>query len=66
MAKTLLQELRRESKITQQQLAEKLDVKRSTIAGWETDARQIDFGMLIKICDFFDVSIDYFLKRKDY
>jgi len=66
MPKTRLQELRIEKGISQAKLGKVLGVKDSTVWGWEQDYRQMDFDMLIKVCDFFNVSTDYFLKRKDY
>jgi transcriptional regulator with XRE-family HTH domain len=61
-----LKELRLEKKLLQSQLATELNVDRTTIIKWESGQNQTDFATLIKIADFFDVSIDYLLGRKDY
>lgn len=58
-----LKELRKTRKLTQPQLAEKLNVGKSTVAMWETGDREPDYNMLQKIADFFNVSIDYLLGR---
>ncbi len=56
-----LKNLRESRNITQEELAEYLQVSRPTIAGYETKSRQPDFERLEKISQFFDVSIDYLL-----
>lgn len=58
--------LRTENSLTRAQLAEKLNVSVRLISYWENGQRECDFDMLIKIADFFSVSIDYLLGRKDY
>ena len=42
-----------------------LGVSRSTIAGYETKGREPDVHMLITMADFYDVSMDYLVGRKD-
>ena len=58
--------LRMENSLTRAQLAEKLNVSVRLISYWENGQRECDFDMLIKIADFFSVSLDYLLGRKDY
>ena len=53
-----LKNLRESQNITQEQLADYLQVSRPTIAGYETKSRQPDFERLEKISQFFHVSID--------
>ncbi|MBP3447714.1 MAG: helix-turn-helix domain-containing protein [Clostridia bacterium] len=53
--------LRKEKGISQQKLADKLGVSRSTIAMWETGQSQPDNDMLKKLSEIFSVSIDYLL-----
>ena len=60
-----LKELRKERKISQQKLADHLDVARSTVAMWEVGPNQPDSEMLLRIADYFDVTIDYLLGRSD-
>ncbi len=58
-----IKELRTEKDIFQQQLADKLGVSKSTVAMWETNKREPDIGILNKLADFFNCSIDYLLER---
>ena len=52
-----LKSLRKEKELTQEQLAEKLNVSGRTVSRWETGSNMPDIGMLVEIADFFDVSI---------
>ena len=54
---SFLKELRKEKKLTQENLAEQLNVSARTISRWETGSNMPDIGMLIEIADFYDVSI---------
>lgn len=58
-----LRELRKEKGISQLKLAMDLSVNQNTISRYETGEREADYKMLIKIADYFDVSIDYLLER---
>lgn len=57
--------LRNKKNITQEHLANALGIARATIAMYETDKREPDNTNLKKIADFFGVSIDYLLGRKN-
>ena len=59
----ILKQLRQERGITQNKLAEKLGLSRSTIAMYETNASEPDLETLNSIASFFNVSIDYLLER---
>jgi transcriptional regulator with XRE-family HTH domain len=52
-----LKELRKEKDLTQEQLAEKLNVSGRTVSRWETGSNMPDISLLIEIADFYDVSI---------
>lgn len=52
-----LKELRNEKKLTQEQMAEWLNVSGRTISRWETGSNMPDIGMLVEMTEFFDVSI---------
>lgn len=54
---SFLRELCKEQRITQEDLAEKLNVSSRTISRWETGSNMPDISLLIEIADFFDVSI---------
>lgn len=49
-------------KLTQQQVAEKLNVTRSTISNWETGRTYPDLTSLLRISELFEVTVDQLLK----
>ena len=57
-----LKALRKSRGMTQEQLADFLNLSRSTIAGYESRNRQPDFEHLVIIAEFFHVTIDYLLR----
>ncbi|MDU4479903.1 helix-turn-helix transcriptional regulator [Clostridium sp.] len=58
--------LRKELKLTQYQLAEKLGFSRGQIGNYEQGTREPDQETLLKISNFFDVSLDYLLGKTEY
>lgn len=54
-------ELRKKSGLSQEELAEKLDVSRQAISRWESGATAPDAENLIKLSKIFNVSTDYLL-----
>lgn len=60
-----LKELRKNRKISQLKLAMDLQLNQNVISRYETGVREADYSTLIKIADYFDVSIDYLLGRTD-
>ena len=60
-----LKELRKQNKLTQQQLAEMLGVTQAALSGWENEKFGIDNGSLLKCAKIFDVSVDYLLGRQE-
>jgi transcriptional regulator with XRE-family HTH domain len=40
-------------------------MNQNTISRYETGAREADYATLIRIADYFNVSIDYLLERTD-
>ncbi len=60
-----LKELRKQKKISQIKLAMDLNISQNTISRYETGEREADYQTLIKIADYFDVSLDYLLERTD-
>ena len=61
-----LKDLRREKNLTQQQLANKLNVSGNTVHGWETDKQEPSMTMLLKLSSIFNVSLDYLFGKSDY
>lgn len=60
-----LKELREERGLSQMAAGTALGVSRSIIAGYETKGREPDVHMLITMADFYNVSMDYLVGRKD-
>ncbi|MBR5263524.1 MAG: helix-turn-helix transcriptional regulator [Clostridia bacterium] len=60
-----LKQLRTARGVSQVRLAMGLSVSQHTISRYETGEREADYAMLIRIADYFDVSIDYLLERTD-
>ena len=60
-----LKELRKQHNISQLKLAIDLQLNQNAISRYETGVREADYSTLIKIADYFDVSIDYLLERTD-
>ena len=52
--------LRKARKLTQQEAAEKLNIKRSTISNYEIDRRAPSINELKRIAEFYGVGLDYF------
>lgn len=60
-----LKTLRKSFNITQAQLAETLNERRATLSNYENKNVYPGFNMLIKLADFFHVSVDYLTGRTD-
>ena len=58
-----LKDLRKAENLTQKQLAEKLQIARVNYTRYETDAVRPDYETLIKIANFYDVSLDEIFDR---
>ncbi len=58
-----LKELRNQKGISQLKLALALNTNQNTISRYETGEREPGINELIKIADYFNVSIDYLLER---
>lgn len=61
-----IKELRVAQGLSQRQLGEKLDVCNQTVSFWEGGKREPDLDTLIKIADYFGVSVDFLLGKSDY
>ncbi len=60
-----LRELRKKSGISQLKLALDLNTNQNTISRYETGEREPGIVELIKIADYFNVSVDYLIERTD-
>ena len=61
-----LRELRQQNQIKQYELAQILDVDPTTVNKYESGENIPELKTLIKIADYFDVSLDYLVGREDY
>lgn len=52
-----LKELRKEKNLTQEQLAEQLNVTGRTVSRWETGSNMPDISILVELADFYGVTI---------
>lgn len=58
-----LKELRNEKKISQQELANQLNFNIMTYNNWEKEKREPNIQTLIKLADYYNVTIDYLVGR---
>ena len=56
--------MRKKLGMTQAQLSKKLGISPSTVGMYEQGRREPDAEMLLKISNFFNVSVDFFLESK--
>ena len=60
-----IKKLREEFEYTQQELANKINGAKSTIAMYENETRKPSLEILVKLSEIFDCSIDYILCKTD-
>lgn len=60
-----LKEIRKSKGVSQLKLAMDLNMSQNTISRYETGDREPGINELIKIADYFDVSVDYLLERTE-
>ena len=60
-----LRELRLERNMSQQRLAMELSMTQNTISRYENGERDPGIKELIRIADYFNVSLDYLLERSE-
>ena len=58
-----IKELRKNNKETQQEISDKLKMKRVTYGNYENELTQPTIKDLIKLADYFNVSLDYLCDR---
>ena len=56
-----LKTLRNSRNISATKLSEDLNIHRGSLSNWETGRRTPDSEMLLKIANYFNVSVDYLL-----
>ncbi|MBR6133819.1 MAG: helix-turn-helix transcriptional regulator [Bacilli bacterium] len=60
-----LYKLRKEKNISQEELANELNVSRQTISKWETGESTPDFDKIIPLCEYFNITSDELLSGKE-
>ena len=60
-----LKEVRKRRGISQLRLALELGMNQNSISRYENGEREADYRTLIRLADYFNVSIDYLLERTD-
>ena len=65
MIDTRLRELREQRGYTQLKVALDLNLNQNSISRYESGAREAGYEMLIKFAEYYNVSIDYILRRTD-
>jgi transcriptional regulator with XRE-family HTH domain len=58
-----LQKARKNADLTQEKVSKELNVKRSTLAGWETGVSQPNLETLGKLARLYDVSLDWIIAK---
>ncbi len=58
-----LKELRKERGISQLKLAMDLGINQNSVSRYETGSHEADYSTLIKLANYFNVSIDYLLEQ---
>ena len=60
-----LLKLRKERNLSQEELANVLDVSRQTISKWETNQSMPDFDKIVPLCNYFNITTDELLTGKE-
>jgi transcriptional regulator with XRE-family HTH domain len=60
-----IRNLREDKDMTQTQVAKMLTMSQTGYSKYETGENDIPTNILIKLADFYDVSVDYLLNRTD-
>lgn len=59
-----LYELRKLKNLSQEEVADKLNVTRQTVSKWETNQSTPDFDKIVPLCELFEISTEELLGRK--
>lgn len=65
MAKNNIEKLRRQKRLTQEQLADILGIGRDTMGRYEAEITDMKVSTLIVLADYFNVTTNYVLGRTD-
>lgn len=65
MAYERMRDMREDNDLTQKKIAEYLMCDQSLYSKYEKGEREIPLSLLIKLADYYDVSLDYLVGRTD-
>lgn len=60
-----IRDMREDADLSQAKLGEILHISQRSYSHFETGTRSLPVDVLIKVADFYDVSVDYLLERTD-
>ena len=60
-----IQDLRTDADMSQKQLSEILHISHRSYSHYETGSRNIPVEMLIRLANYYDISVDYLVGRTD-
>ncbi|MBQ9743901.1 MAG: helix-turn-helix transcriptional regulator [Clostridia bacterium] len=61
-----LREIRKRKKLSQVKVSMDLNICREALSHYENGRRSPDIGMLVRMSDYFNVSIDYLIKGEEF
>ena len=59
----LLKDIRKLNNLTQKQFAKRFFVTEKTVSNYETGSRMPDLNFLMKVCEEFNLTLDYFMEK---
>ena len=60
-----IQDLRTDADMSQRELSEILHISQRSYSHYETGSRNIPIEMLIRLANYYDISVDYLIGRTD-
>lgn len=60
----MLKKLRKQNKLTQRSVAEALHISQTSVSKYERGESEPDLEMVLKMADFFGVTVDEFIRGK--
>ena len=60
-----LYELRKNKNLTQEEVAEKLNVTRQSVSKWETNQSTPDFDKILPLCELYEISPNDLIKGNE-
>ncbi len=61
-----LREIRKQKGLSQLKVAMDLSISREALSYYESGKRSPDLNMLLRLSDYFDVSIDYLIRGEEF